>query len=157
MVIDAYRRQLQHNYLDLVNAKLNGPAVNLPVNLPSGFPTALFATSADEKPLYRSELRALTSSIGAALAKATDRTTRAHLEGARDQIAKILDPKFAAPSGSATSDLRIFADQWPDFWSAQWTNPPNADLWADPSAPGQFLNAPWQQIQDCWPDYEIRP
>ncbi|MGA2594370.1 MAG: zinc-dependent metalloprotease [Bryobacteraceae bacterium] len=157
VAIDAYRRQLQHNYLDLVNSKLNGPAVTLPVNLPSGFPTALFATSADEKPLYRAELRALTSSIGAALAKATDRTTRAHLEGARDQIAKILDPKFAAPSGSGSSELRIFADQWPDFWSAQWTNPPSADLWGDPSAPGQFLNAPWQQIQDCWPDYEIRP
>jgi hypothetical protein len=53
------------------------------------------------------------------LAKATDKETRAHLEGARDEIAKILDPKFAPPSGSAAGTIRIFGEQldtcWPDY------------------------------------------
>ncbi len=60
-----------------------------------------------------------------------DRETRAHLEASRDQIARILDPKFAAPSGGAIGELRIFAD----------------------SLTGQ----PTQDSEDCWPDYQIRP
>jgi hypothetical protein len=36
-----------------------------------------------------------TASVGAALARTTDRTTRVHLEGLRDQIAKILNPNLA--------------------------------------------------------------
>ncbi len=61
------------------------------------------AKSDDEKPFYRAELRTLNASITAALAKATDHDTKAHLEGAKDQIAKILDPKFlpAAPAAAA--------------------------------------------------------
>jgi hypothetical protein len=102
--IDAYRRNLQRAYLDLVNNKLNAAAS---------------ATSGDEKPFYRAELRTLNSAIGAALAKATDKETRAHLEGTRDEIAKILDPKFAPPSGSGAGTIRIFGDQldtcWPDY------------------------------------------
>jgi hypothetical protein len=38
----------------------------------------------------------LSSTIAAALAKTTDRETKAHLEASRDEIAKILDPKFIA-------------------------------------------------------------
>jgi hypothetical protein len=59
--------------------------------------------SDDEKPFYRAELRALNTSIGSAITKATDHDTKAHLEGARDQIARILDPKFlpAAPAAAA--------------------------------------------------------
>lgn len=119
--IDAYRRNLQRAYLDLVNTKVNGPATTTPTGLPVGFPTAFFASSGDERPFYRAELRSLNNSLASALAKATDRSTRAHLEGARDQIAKILDPKFATPSGSTTATPRVFADQddvsncWPDY------------------------------------------
>jgi hypothetical protein len=140
--IDAYRRQLQRNYLDLVNAKLNGPAMTLPAGLPAGFPVAMFASSGDEKPFYRAELRALNTSIAAALARTTDRTTRVHLEGARDQIARILDPKFNPTQGSAGPEIRIFADQW----SGQWFNASSGDS-----------NAAWQQMENCWPDYEIKP
>jgi hypothetical protein len=140
--IDAYRRQLQRNYLDLVNAKLNGPAVTLPAGLPAGFPVAIFASSGDEKPFYRGELRALSTSIAAAITRTTDRTTRVHLEGARDQIARILDPKFALPAGSGGAGILIFGDQW----SAQSLSTSAADP-----------NAPWQQIENCWPDYEIKP
>ncbi|HWZ42396.1 MAG TPA: zinc-dependent metalloprotease [Candidatus Saccharimonadales bacterium] len=114
--IDAYRRNLQRAYLDLVNNKLNGPAVTAPVGLPAAL-GATFATSGDEKPLYRAELRSLNTALGAAIAKAADKSTRAHLEGARDQIAKILDPKFAAPGNNSAPGLRVMGEQscWPDY------------------------------------------
>jgi hypothetical protein len=132
--IDAYRRQLQRNYLDLANGKINGSAVTLPAGLPAGFPVALFASSGDEKPFYRAELRALNTSINAALTRTTDRATRVHLEGARDQIARILDPKFNPMPSAGAGEIRIFGDQW----SGQPL----------PAASGDA---------DCWPDYEIKP
>ena len=132
--IDAYRRQLQRSYLDLANTKINGPAATLPAGLPAGFPVAIFASSGDEKPFYRAELRALNTSITATLARTTDRTTRVHLEGARDQIARILDPKFNPTQGAGGAEIRIFGEQWEDR---------RAD--------------PWQPTEDCWPDYEIKP
>jgi hypothetical protein len=106
--IDAYRRNLQRAYLDLLNDKLN------PARPPLG-------ASGDERPFYRAELRDLNTSIQGALAKAADRETKAHLEGARDQIAKMLDPKFAtpAPAGAGiairvtTEDLDLTC--WPDY------------------------------------------
>ena len=140
--IDAYRRQLQRNYLDIANTKVNGAAITLPVGLPADFPRAMFASSGDEKSLYRAELRALSTTIAAAIPRTTDRTTRAHLEGARDQIARILDPKFAPPSGTGLGEIRIFGDQW----SGQWVPGPSDDP-----------NSPWQQMENCWPDYEIKP
>jgi len=100
--IDPYRRELQRSYLQSLNTKLNpAPASSaLPAGLPEGFTLPRVITSGDEKPMYRSELRALNASIGAALAKATDHETKAHLEASRDEITKILDPKFmpAAPA-----------------------------------------------------------
>lgn len=104
--IDAYRRNLQNAYLELVNTKLNGLA-------PAGGAAAAAgggrggrgapARSDDERPFYRAELKALNASITAALPKATDHDTKAHLEGAKDQIAKILDPKFLPPAPSAAA------------------------------------------------------
>jgi hypothetical protein len=64
------------------------------------------SASDDEKPFFRAELRALSASITAAIAKATDHDTKAHLEGAKDQIAKILDPKFLAPAPAAPTGGR---------------------------------------------------
>jgi hypothetical protein len=82
---------------------------------------------------YRSELRALDSSIRRALAKPQDRETRAHLEGARDQIARILDPKFATPNANgANAVLRVGMDGLDIFT-------------ASPESLG------------CWPDYQILP
>jgi hypothetical protein len=104
--IDAYRRNLQNAYLDLVNTKLN-PA-QAAAAAPQGGGGGRggrggAARSEDEKPFFRAELHALNASITAAIAKATDHDTKAHLEGAKDQIAKILDPKFLppAPAGAA--------------------------------------------------------
>ena len=117
--IDAYRRNLQRAYLDVANNKINGAPQTLPAGLPASF-AGLFVTSGDERPFYRAELHALSASVAASLARTTDRATRVHLEGVRDQIAKILDPKFAA--SSATSGVvRIFGfDErpdvcWPDY------------------------------------------
>jgi hypothetical protein len=133
---------LQRAYLDIANTKVNGAAMTLPAGLPADFPIAIFASSGDEKPFYRAELRALGTTIAAAIPRTTDRTTRAHLEGARDQIARILDPKFAPSSGAGAGETRIFGDQW----SGQWVATPSDDP-----------NSPWQQMENCWPDYQIKP
>ncbi len=112
--IDAYRRDLQHAYLDLINTKLNAAP-------PAARFAAFSATSPDEKPMYRAELKSLNAAIGAALPKAQDRETRAHLEDARDEIARILDPRFAPPANQNTGAFRVFSDQfdpndcWPDY------------------------------------------
>jgi hypothetical protein len=103
--IDAYRRNLQNAYLELVNTKLNGAATAPAAagGRGGGGRGGAPAKSDDEKPFYRAELHALNTSISAALAKANDHDTKAHLEGAKDQIARILDPKFlpAAPAAAA--------------------------------------------------------
>jgi hypothetical protein len=118
--VDAYRRNLQHAYLDLVNNKINGAAPSIPAGIPAEMLALLpAAASADEKSLYRAELRSLNASIAAALAKTTDRQSKAHLEGARDQIAKILDPKFAQPASASSTVFRLGIDElqtcWPDY------------------------------------------
>jgi hypothetical protein len=104
--IDAYRRNLQNSYLEVVNAKLNGEAGGAAAGGGrggGGRGGVSMAKSDDEKPFYRAELHALEGSISAAIAKASDHDTKAHLEGAKDQIARILDPKFlpAAPAAAA--------------------------------------------------------
>ncbi|PWT89538.1 MAG: hypothetical protein C5B55_11205, partial [Blastocatellia bacterium] len=116
--IDVYRRNLQNSYLDLLSTKLNGrPAV-----------------ADDYRALIRAELRDLSTDIGAALPRATDRETRAHLMDARDQIAKALDPKFAMPAPTTPAnpfglddEFRFSSNSFEDF---------------DPS--------------QCWPDYSVR-
>jgi hypothetical protein len=100
--IDAYRRALQRSYLTTVNNKLNPPPTptTQPFQLPTdgGPPPIRVTSSGDEKPMYRAELRALSAAITVALAKTTDHETKAHLEASRDEIAKILDPKFLPPA-----------------------------------------------------------
>jgi hypothetical protein len=68
--------------------------------------------------------------------RALDRQTRAHLADARDQIAKALDPKFAAPAppAGAGGNPFGFADEF-NFNSGSLED-------FDP--------------RDCWPDYAIR-
>jgi len=112
--IDAYRRNLQRGYLDLMNERLNGR----------------LAVTDDQRPFIRGELRALNADVSRALARATDRATRMHLEDVKDQIAKILDPKLAPPAPSNTGVIFRLGISDPDE--------SNTDL----------LN--------CWPDYGIR-
>jgi len=133
VAVDGFRRNLQGAYLDLVNNKLNGTAPAIPAGLPPEIQAQLRAnTSSDERAFYRAELRSLNASIGVALAKARDRETRAHLEGARDQIARILDPKFATPNAAAAPVIRVGVDGLDPFTAA-------ADLLG------------------CWPNYTIEP
>lgn len=80
--VDPYRRNLQRTHLDLISDRLNG---RTPVN-------------DDQRAYYRGELRSLNAAVIAAIPKAANRPTRLHLEDSRDQIAKILDPKFAPPA-----------------------------------------------------------
>ncbi len=99
--IDAYRRALQRSYLTTVNNKLNPPPAAATPIFPTqdgGPPPLRVTNSGDEKPMYRAELRALSAQISAALAKTTDHETKAHLEASRDEIARILDPKFLPPA-----------------------------------------------------------
>jgi hypothetical protein len=121
--IDAYRRNLQRAYLDLLAEKLNGRA---PV-------------TDEQRPFIRGELRSLNQMIARAMSHATERATRLHLEDSRDQIAKALDPKFAAPAPTTAAQgqqggRRGFADELLDG--------------LDPSDPNTPLF--------CWPDYSVR-
>jgi hypothetical protein len=62
-----------------------------------------------------------------------DRETRAHLQGARDQISKILDPKFTPASASMNTLIRIGFEGIDPFSAI-----PDPD-------------------KTCWPDYIIPP
>jgi hypothetical protein len=59
-------------------------------------------STGDGRPLARGELRAIDVAAQGAIARAADGTTRSHLQDVRDQIAKILDPRFAPPALPAT-------------------------------------------------------
>jgi hypothetical protein len=109
--IDVYRRNLQNSYIDLLSNKLNmRPSV-----------------TDDYRALIKMELRDLSGAINSAMQRAGDRTTRAHLADARDQIAKALDPKFAPPAAPALPAFPFGYD--------------------DDDDPFTF---------NCWPDYAIR-
>ena len=125
-VIDAYRRNLQRAFLDIANSKLNAPAQAVPQGLPAGF-AAMFVTSGDERSFYRAELREIRAAAAAAIAKTSDRTTRVHLEGVRDQIDRIFDPEQTGRAAAA-------ADEFRDKMLELYYNPTS-----------------------CWPDYTIKP
>jgi hypothetical protein len=86
--VDAYRRNLQHAYIDALSDKVNGRVAN-----------------DDIRAFARGELVTLKSSIAAAVARTTDRATRLHLEDAQDQITKALDPKFARTTTNTGSTV----------------------------------------------------
>jgi len=116
--IDVYRRNLQNSYIDLLSQKLNG-------RTPAG----------DEfRAMIHAELRDLSAALATAAPRALDRETRAHLADARDQIAKALDPKFAAPAPTTPVNPFGFDDEF-KFNSTSFED---------------FNSA------DCWPDYAVR-
>jgi Met-zincin len=118
--IDVYRRNLQNSYIDLLSMKLNGRP----------------AATDDYRALIKMELRDLSATIGAAMARATDRITRAHLADARDQIAKALDPKFAPPAPAIPT---LFPFGFDDEVKST-----NSTAFEDFDS------------NSCWPDYAIR-
>ena len=117
--VDPYRRELHRTYLSIMNEKLNGrqPVRN------------------DERAFVRGELRALDRALSEATDRASNRATQLHLEDARDQITRTLDPKFAPTAAAGTAGGNGLIELY------------NDTLRQDPSDPlTPFL---------CWPDYAI--
>ncbi len=111
VTIDIFRRNLQRTYLEVLNDRLNGrqPATD------------------EARSVMRGELRDLDALLKVALGRTTDRATRLHLQDARDQIARILDPKLQPAGAAAAVGARTtINDAWPE-------NP-----------------------DSCWPDYIVR-
>ena len=126
--IDAYRRNLQRAYLEIANNKLNASVQAAPQGVPRGFAN-LFVTSGDERGYYRAELRTIQSQVSRAIARASDRDTRVHLEAVRDEITKILNPdKDGVERATASANLQAME---------------LLELYYNPTS--------------CWPDYEIKP
>jgi hypothetical protein len=118
--IDAFRRNLQRGYIELMADRLNGRA----------------PATDDQRPLMRGELRGLNAEIARAMLRTTDRETRLHLEDTRDQIARALDPKFAAaPSSGQGQILRGGLEMLDDA----------------PEDPYDYHSQ-----RTCWPDYAIK-
>jgi hypothetical protein len=89
--IDAFRRRLQRLYLEAMASKINPPTA---APAAAAFPGAQApVTTADFRPILKAEMRALDADLASAIAKTNDRMSKAHLEDARDQIRKMLDPK----------------------------------------------------------------
>jgi hypothetical protein len=92
--IDAVRRNLQRAYIELLDAKLNPPAVRTQPAGPGG-PGAQAGPrqSSDARALLRGELTSLDAQIAAALPRVRDRVTRYHLMDVRHEIRRILEPE----------------------------------------------------------------
>jgi hypothetical protein len=95
--IDAFRRRLQRVYLEAMASKINPPAAAAGAGAGGGGGGrgggAAPVSTADFRPILKSEMRALDADLATAIAKTSDRMSKAHLEDSRDQIKKMLDPK----------------------------------------------------------------
>ncbi|MEX1186813.1 MAG: zinc-dependent metalloprotease [Gemmatimonadaceae bacterium] len=91
-VIDAYRRELQMDYLNEIDEKINVPATTRVVTPPPGF-TPSAPLSDDARSQLRGELVTLRGEVQRAIPRAGDRSTQLHLQGALYRIGAILDPK----------------------------------------------------------------
>ena len=94
---DAFRRNVQRIYLDLLDARLNGNA----------------SVSNDMRAFLRGQLAILDGEVAASVARASDQATRFHLVDVRDHISRILDPKFS-PSGTGGGGANTFGIDEPD-------------------------------------------
>jgi len=88
--IDAYRRRLQTTYLEAMASKIKPPA-------PSAQDAAIaqllgggIVNTRDFRPLLKDEMRILDRELASAIGRTKDRTSRAHLSDARDQIKTML-------------------------------------------------------------------
>ena len=93
--IDPFRRRLQREYLDAMDAKINPPVVTAAAAPAGGGGRGGRgggAGAGDFRAIVKSEMRVLDAQLVAAIPKTHDRMTKAHLEDARDQIKGMLDP-----------------------------------------------------------------
>jgi hypothetical protein len=103
--IDAYRRNLQRAYVDLLADRSNGRQT----------------ASDDGRAFFRGELRILDADLKLARSRAADSATRMHIDDVRMQIARALDPavqptpaagaRGALSDGDADNELSC----WPDY------------------------------------------
>jgi hypothetical protein len=91
--IDVYRRNLQRAFLETVDGELTPPALRPQQGVGGVGPGQDSRWSSDVRPVLRGELRALDRELAAALPRAADRMTRLHIEDARAEIARMLDPQ----------------------------------------------------------------
>jgi hypothetical protein len=92
--IDPYRRTLQNNYLNQMNAKLNPSAAQLAqIQQLAALGITITPLAEDARSEIRGEVVALRERVRAAQGKAADRETRLHLAGVDHRIGEILDPK----------------------------------------------------------------
>ena len=94
-VADAYRRELQSDFLSQIDRKLNPPANPTgptPQQL-AQFGIRVVPLSDDAKSHLRGELTTLRTDIVRAIPRAGDRATTLHLQGSIHRIDDILDPK----------------------------------------------------------------
>ncbi|MEP6961402.1 MAG: zinc-dependent metalloprotease [Acidobacteriota bacterium] len=102
--IDAFRRNLQRAYLDLIASRLNGTN----------------RATDDQRPMLRGELQAISNNARTASARAVDRETRLHLADLRAEIAKLLDPRYQQanpPQGNPLAQPVSLDDEfcWTDY------------------------------------------
>ena len=94
--IDVYRRELQNNYLDVIDSKLNppAPAAGVAAGGRGGGPgAAANQLVEDARSQLRAELVSLRTAVHGAIGKAGNRETKAHLAAADHRIGDILEPK----------------------------------------------------------------
>ena len=111
--IDAYRRNLQRAYVDMLSSRINGA----------------LAQSDDARAFFRGELRTLDRDVESAISRQQDRATLLHLQDVRMEIARALDPavKAAPAAGAGARDTTLLDDDslfdvssmsdicWPDY------------------------------------------
>jgi hypothetical protein len=92
---DAFRRELQNDYLSLIDRKLNPPPPPTGQQQPPQFPgfTPPAPLSEDAKSHLRGQLVMLRADIQRAVPRTGDRPTQLHLQGALHRIDGILDPR----------------------------------------------------------------
>jgi hypothetical protein len=90
---DVFRRELQNDYLTIIDRKLNPPPATGQQQQPQfpGF-TPPAPLSEDAKSHLRGQLVSLRGEIQRGLARVNDRPTQLHLQGALYRIGEILDP-----------------------------------------------------------------
>ncbi|MGE3579365.1 MAG: zinc-dependent metalloprotease [Vicinamibacterales bacterium] len=115
--VDAFRRNLQRAHLEILAERVSGRA----------------AAADDVRAFFRGELKTLDRDLRLARARTVDPETVFHLEDARAQIAKALDPSAGAPAAPAA---------------------PRAATGA--SADATIEDAGDEAPLFCWPDYAIR-
>jgi Rod binding domain-containing protein len=93
--IDAVRRNLQRGYLEMIDDKINpkgAPQPQLRFDAQGNLTLAPPRHTTDARAMLRAELVSLDGQLRAALPRASDKSTRAHILDARHEIARILKP-----------------------------------------------------------------